>query len=201
MTKTQLKKYFKPSRHEDKYIVAQLNDKIMPIDRVEIYGDPLDEFLKMKYYGRVTGGGTLLSESGENEYCDIEIKVIDETFNQQAVSEIIAKLEELGAPKGSQLIIESSGQKIPFGKLEGMAVYLDGITLSDEVYKNSDAEAVADKIKHLTGLSSDIFRHWQGNTETALYFYGPSFVNMRLAITELLATDPECENARIVQIA
>lgn len=201
MIKTLFKKIFKPSHHKDKFIVAQLNDKIMPIDRGEVYEDPLDEFLKNKHYGQVTGGGTLLSESGENEYCDIEIKVIDETFNQHAVSEIIAKLEELGAPKGSQLIIESTGEKIPFGKLEGMAVYLDGINLSDEVYKNSDAEAVADKIKELTGITNDVFRFWQGNTETALYFYGPSFINMKGAIDEFLTIDPECENARVAQIA
>lgn len=94
----------------------------------------------------MTGGGTQLAETGENEYCDVEIKVSNETFNQHAVSEIIAKLEELGAPKGSQLIIESTGEKIQFGKLEGMAIYLDGINLSDEIYKNSDTEAMTEKI-------------------------------------------------------
>ena len=70
---------------QDNYIIAQLNDKIMPIARGEVYEDPLDEFLKLKWYGEVSGGGTLQSKSGEIEYCDVEIKLKDSTINKKAV--------------------------------------------------------------------------------------------------------------------
>jgi len=199
--KSLLKRIFKPAPQKNNYVIAQLNDKIMPIDRGDVYEDPLDSFLKLKYFGQVTGGGTLLMANGENEYCDLEIEIIIKPFTQNAINEIISKLEELGAPKGSQLIIEQTGQKIPFGKLEGMAVYLDGVNLSDEVYKNSDTETIAEKIRSLAGINSDVLRYWQGNTETALYFYATSFNEMKSSISELLKTDPECENARVVQIA
>ena len=183
------------------YIVAQLNDKIMPIDRGEVYEDLLDEFLKQKFYGEVSGGGTLQSKSGEIEYCDVEIELRENEITRQAIIEIIDKFESLGAPKGSKLIIESTGEKIEFGKLEGLAVYLDGINLSDEVYKNSDSEAVATEIRKLAGIKSDVLRYWEGNTETALYFYGESFNDMKDAIKDFLGTNPECENARVEQIA
>jgi hypothetical protein len=201
MLKNLLKKIFSPEPKKDNYIVAQLNDKVMPIDRGEVYEDPLDVFLKMKYYGEVTGGGTLMSKTNEIEYCDVEIKVQDSTFSDRSIKDIIAKLEELGAPKGSKLIIEQTGEEIPFGKLEGLAIYLDGINLSEEVYKNSDAEAIAAQIRELAGIKSEVLRYHEGNAETALYFYCASFSDMNDAIADLVATHPECENARIVQIA
>src|ERR1700753_1456693 len=97
-----------------KYIVAQLNDKIMPIDRGDVYEDQLDELLKQKRYGEVSGGGTLQAKSGEIEYCDIEIEISGRTINKQVVQDIINKFEALGAPKGSKLIIESTGETIAF---------------------------------------------------------------------------------------
>ncbi|MDB4921177.1 hypothetical protein [Mucilaginibacter sp.] len=183
------------------YIVAQLNDKLMPIDRGEVYEDPLDEFLKQKWYGEISGGGTLLSKSNEIEYCDVEIKLREKDISRQAIAEIINKLEELGAPKGSKLIIEDTGEKIEFGKLEGLALYLDGVNLSDEVYKNSNPEALILDIKKLTNIESDIVRYWHGNTESGMYFYGESFNGMKDAIANLINSNPECENARVVQIA
>ncbi|MGY3213066.1 hypothetical protein [Mucilaginibacter sp. HD30] len=185
---------------KDNYIVAQLNDKIMPIDRGEVYEDPLDGLLKQKFYGEVSGGGTQLESNNEVSYCDVEIR-LNINPSTEMINEIISKLESLGAPKGSKLIIENSGEKIPFGKLEGLAIYLDGVNLSDEVYKNSDTEAIDKKIKNLTGIQTDVIRYWQGNTETGLYFYGESFTDMNNSITEFVNSDPECENARIVQVA
>jgi len=173
----------------------------MPIDRGDVYEDPLNEFLKQKWYGAVSGGGTLQGKSGEIEYCDVEIELREKELSRQAIHEIIDKLEACGAPKGSKLIIESTGEKVEFGKLEGLAVYLDGINLSEEVYKNSDSEALATEIRRLANIKSDVLRYWQGNTETALYFYGNSFNEMRDSINDFINSNPECENARIEQIA
>jgi len=186
---------------ETNYVVAQLNDKIMPIDRGDVYADPLDELLKLKFYGEVSGGGTLQSQTGEIAYCDVEIELRENKINRQTITDIIEKLEACGAPKGSKLIIEQTGEEVMFGKLEGLAVYLDGINLADEVYKNSNSEAIAAEIKRLLGIESDVLRYWQGNVETGLYFYGESFKDMKDAIADLISTHPECENARVEQIA
>ena len=181
--------------------MAQLNDKIMPIDRGAIYGNPIDEFLKQKNYGEVTGGGTLQSKTGEIDYCDVEIELRPEVINDETIKQIINKFEQLGAPKGSKMIIETTDERIDFGKLEGMAVYLDGVNLSEEVYKNSDSEIIAGEIRKLAKIEGDVLRYWEGNIETALYFYGNSFKEMKESIIDFINTNPECENARIEQIA
>lgn len=186
---------------QSNFVVATLNDKIMPIDRGEIYEDPLDELLRNKGVGEVTGGGTMQYQTGEIEFCDIEILLNSENINQEDIMWIINKLEELGAPKGSKLTIEKTGEVIEFGKLEGLALYLDGINLSDEVYKNSDSEALANEIFRLADIKSSIIRYWQSNTETGLYFYAESFEAINSAIADFVKSHPECENSRIEQVA
>lgn len=187
--------------NQGNYIVATLNDKIMPIDRGEVYEDPLDELIREKGIGQVTGGGTMQHDTGEIDFCDVEILLWSSIFNKDEICLIIDKLEELGAPKGSKLTMEMTGEVIEFGKLEGLALYLDGINLSDEVYKNSDSEALANEIYSLTGINSQIIRYWQGNTETGLYFYSESFEEINCAIANLVKSHPECENSRIEQVA
>jgi hypothetical protein len=183
------------------FIVATLNDKVMPIDRGEIYEDPLDEFIQANGIGEVTGGGTMQLESGELEYCDVEIQLNSDEIDENQIKQIIEKLEEFGAPKGSKLTIEKTEQKIEFGKKEGLGIYLDGINLSDEVYKSSDSEALAVQIRKLAGIEDNTLRYWQGNTETALYFYGDSFENIKNSINDFISSHPDCENCRIEQIA
>jgi hypothetical protein len=64
------------------YLTALVNDRIMPIGRGDVYEDPLDEFLKAKGYGNVTGGGTLQELNGEIKYCDLEIEVDEERLTE-----------------------------------------------------------------------------------------------------------------------
>ena len=47
----------KKIEQESNFIVVQLNEKVMPIDRGIVYEDPIDEFLKERNWGEVTGGG------------------------------------------------------------------------------------------------------------------------------------------------
>lgn len=183
------------------FIVATLHDKIMPLDRGEVYSDPLDKILQEKGIGEVTGGGTMQHKTGEIDFCDIEIQLNSENIDKEDINLIINKLEELGAPKGSKLTIEKTDEVIEFGKLEGLGLYLDGINLSDEVYKTSDSEALANEIIRLAEIKSPVIRYWQGNTETGLYFYAEKFENINLAISDFVKSHPECENSRIEQVA
>lgn len=185
----------------ENFIVATLNDKVMPMDRGEIYEDPLDEFLKERRIGEVTGGGTMQLKSGELEYCDIEIKLNSDGISDDMIRLLIEKLEELGAPKGSKLTIEKTQQKIEFGKKEGLGVYLDGVNLDEEIYKNSDSNFVVSEIKRLTGDKTKTVRFWESTEETALYFYSDSFDNMNESIKEFVSEYPLCKGARIEQIA
>ena len=118
------------------YLIAQLNARLQPMHRGELFEDPLDDALQQLGVGSVTGGGTQMSDSGEVAHCDIEIKVA--ALDEHTVHAVISCLERLGAPIGSQLRLgaetETEGRRLPFGVTEGMAVYLNGTDLPDEVY-------------------------------------------------------------------
>jgi hypothetical protein len=198
---TLFKKKDDPEEPAGNFIVAQLNEKVMPIDRGLVYEDPIDEFLKEKQYGGVTGGGTLQEKTGELAYCDIEIKLSTNDIDKSVIADIIEKIESIGAPKGSKLIIEKTKEEIPFGKKEGLALYIDGQNLSPEVYVECDINFVLSEIHRLTNIEPNADRNWQGEKETALYFFSDSFEQMKNSIAEFIETYPLCKGARVVQIA
>lgn len=206
MFKKIFKKLFGSNEKEKQYsqgtfIIIQLNEKIMPIDRGEFYEEPLDEFLRDNGYGEVTGGGTMQAKSGEIAFCDIEVLIYEGNDIKKIITEIIRRLENIGVPKGSHIEIESTEEEIFFGNKEGLAIYLDGINLTENVYKECDSNLVVSEVSRLIGYNGQITRYWQGEKETALYFYGDSFENMKTAISEFINTYPLCQGARIVQIA
>lgn len=177
------------------YVDVQINDKIQPIDRGDVYEDPLDEWLQDNNYGEVMGGGTFLDESGEIGGCELEITLSDQKF----IPELIKKLESYGAPKGS--IIKFNDENIEFGKLEGLGLYINGTELPSEVYANCDINFVLSEIERLTKITPAVNRFWEGSAETALYFYGPSFEKMKKEISHLIETYPLCQKSRVIQIA
>jgi hypothetical protein len=182
-------------------IVVQLNEKIMPIDRGVLYEDPLDEFLNLNEYGEVTGGGTMQAQNGEIEFCDIEILIYESNNIKKTIGVIIEKLEGWGAPKNSHITIEQTGEQIEFGKKEGLAIYIDGVNLPERVYQDCDSNFVLSELSLILGYDSEVQRYWQGETETALYFYGESFEKMNTLISDFVSKYPLCQGARIVKIA
>ena len=182
------------------FIYIKLNDRVMPIDRGYLYEDPLDEFLQAHQYGTVTGGGTMQGQSGEILYGDIELMIYEGKDAIKIMDEVISKLEELGAPKGSSITIAGMNEAIAFGRAEGMAIYLDGVNLPEEVYKACDSNYVLSELSKLLGYRGQAQRYWQGDTETAFYFYGESFSEMQRAVSGFMDTYPLCKGARIIQI-
>ena len=192
------KKEVEPEK-EPQYIVANMNARIQPMHRGEIFEDPLDEELSQNNIGEVSGGGTLQSKSGEIESCDIEILVHDSS--DDVINLIKDKLEKLGTPKGSKIVVESTGIEIPFGHLEGLAIYLNGTDLDDSVYQDCDSNFVHSELDRLTKGKGKVFSYWQGATETAIYLYGDSFIEMKSLILELTDNYPLCQKCRIEQVA
>jgi len=181
------------------YIVAQLNARLQPMDRGEYFEDPLDEVLLDAGLGEVSGGGTMQSESGEIEYCDIEIQVTGDPAEVERI--VIENLVKSGAPKGSKLIIESEDREVPFGDAEGLGVYLNGTDLPKNVYAECDSNFVYTEFNRLLEGVGSVLSFWQGPTETALYMYGTSFQEMQTRLTPFLESYPLCAKARVVRIA
>ncbi len=189
-------------KDEEIFLTIHLNDRIQPLDRWIKYEDPLDKFLSENNYGEVSGWGTLVHENGEIIHCDVELKIKSDYLSDWLfIPHLLKKLQDIGAPKGSKIIIESTEETIEFGTKEGIAIYLDGINLTAEVYKNCDSNFVMEEFERLTYQESDIHRYWQGPKETAFYLYGESYESMKNSLMDFINNYPLCKWARFEKIA
>src|SRR6186997_863085 len=116
---------------------AKINARLQPKGRGDLFEDPLAERLEKANLGAVTGGGSMLGQNGEIQYCGIDIDMYDA---ERSPAFICDALNRRGAPKGSELQFTLDSRKVvvPFGEAEGLAVYLNGTDLPDEVYKTCD---------------------------------------------------------------
>lgn len=194
-----LLRFFSSSKQpETSMILAKLNARLQPVDRGDVFEDPLAEAMQAASLGDVSGGGTLLSDDGEMVRSDIEIETTLQMA--QAVPAIIELLNGMGAPKGSVLATDD-GVEQPFGVAEGLAVYLNGTDLPAEVYADSDVNYVIEEAERLLGDEGFRLSHWEGPRETALYFYGASFQTMQTRLQPLLTSYALCQQCRVEQIA
>jgi hypothetical protein len=175
---------------------AKINEKIRPIERGETYEEPLTAALAENGFGIVEGGGTLQQKSGEIEYVGKDVGLSD---RDAGIPFVCRFLEERGAPKGS--VFEIGDERFPFRRVEAIAVYFDGVNLPAEVYRESDINFVWAEFEKRIGPAGKIRGYWEGSTETALYLYGTSAVEMRAQISDFLASYPLCKSVRVVTFA
>lgn len=190
------KKLFGSKTPKKQFIIVTLNAKLQPTHRGDLE-DALTKVLEAHDIGEISGGGSLLEKNGEISECDIEIEATD--TSEQAINHIIDFLERALAPKGSRLSVND--KVISFGQHEGLALYLNGSDLPDEVYQNCDINEAWAEIEQLLGDVGSIHSYHQGDTETALYLYGDSFEQMHQLIKPYLDSYPLCQQCRVVQIA
>ena len=179
--------------HPTHAFTIRLYEHIEPLDRGSRYEDPLQAAFDAGGLGTISGGGSHLSESGEIDFAEIEV---DATDGSRAITTAIETLEAAGAPQGSE-IREGSAILRTFGQLQCLAVYLDGVSLPDEVYAALDFEALTSALAQGAGVES--YRgFWQGPQETGLYFFGPDGEAMFRGVEHVLLTVPIGQNARVV---
>jgi hypothetical protein len=176
-------------------VLARLYEHVEPIDRGNRYEDPLQAHLDAQHAGRVTGGGSQLNANGGIDYADIEIELANLDDAVRFVSE---SLEQSGAPKRSELIHAGDNRVLrEFGTHECVAVFLDGVSLPDDVYAALDFEAVVGEIGAAAGHDS-YHGFSQGSEETGLFFFGPDADDMFARVEPVLHTLPIAQNARVV---
>ena len=79
------------------------------------------------------------------------------------------------------------------------ALYLDGISLPEQVYAELDFDGVlADIEQALAQASPALHDTWMGPEETALYFFGSDAEDMCKRAAATLRRNPVCQNARVV---
>ena len=127
------------------HVSSQHHEHIEPLNRAARYEDPVQDALAIRALGMVTGGGSQLTPAAEIGYVDVEMALAD---LDEALDVAKRVLEEAGAPVGSQLLYQegSSDVERSFGVQEGLAIYLDGTSLPDEVYANTDIDALMERL-------------------------------------------------------
>ena len=164
-------------------LTVELNAKLQPIHRGEMFEEPLENVLIQANVGEVLGGGTFMSATGEIEKCDITLDVKDDW-----IAKVFAYLQRIKIiPKGSKIICKQ--EITPIGQAEGMAIYLNGTDLPAEVYRTNDINELISKLQDALG------------TETALYFYGESYLKLYESVKHILEIHPLCKLSHVKQIA
>lgn len=181
-------------------VIVTLNAKLGPMDRGEAFEDPLHDRLQVLGLGETTGGGSFLDPVYGSANCDIEVLLSTEP-TPEVLDLLVAELEALGAPKGSSLAVEFGGETRHFGSHEGLALWLNGTDLPDEVYDTADIDAVVSALANAVDGIGRFAGSFNGPENTALYFYGPDFAAMDAALAPVRAATPLCQRSRVEQIA
>ncbi|MCL2575829.1 MAG: hypothetical protein FWE33_05285 [Defluviitaleaceae bacterium] len=184
-----------------RYLTLEINGKLMPMHRGDIYEDPLQEALEQAGIGEVDGGGTLMEEDGSVACCDVNIVLNDDS--EETFGKLMAILDEFLLPKGSMLHFSEEEGKEPLvlGTLEGLALHLNGTSLPAKVYKECDINHAINQILEALGDSGDMYSHWRGAKHTVIYFYGDSFEEMKKRMTPFLEEYPLCQKCVVEQVA
>jgi hypothetical protein len=180
------------------FVTATIWEPIHKVYRVTKYEIPLASALGAHGAGEITGVNSLMSRELEIERVEFEMLLNDADKSVEMVKLV---LEQAGAPAGSELRFsrEEKDEIIRFGRKEGLAVYLDGINLPDEVYDTCSCDGLAALISNaLASVEGEIFGSWVGRSETAIYLYSPNAENMFSILEPILSGYPLCQNARIV---
>ncbi len=180
------------------FINVRIWEPVPQQTRLSRYEVPLMSALRAARLGDIISEGARLNKELEIEFAELELEVDD---IDNGINTVMRVLEQAGAPAGSELRFSVDGNEtvIPFGKQEGLAIYLDGVNLPDDVYETCNLNELAGLIYGgLSATGAEIRGSWVGRNETSLYIYGPSAETTYETIEPVLSSYPLCQNARIV---
>jgi len=95
-------------------VFVYLPELLDPMERHERYAEPLDAELRLRGFGYVSGGGSMLSEENPDGTHDIEWSGIDvDASDTPAARELLRKhLPPLGCMPGTQLQYRQGGRSL-----------------------------------------------------------------------------------------
>ena len=180
------------------FVYAKMWEAIQPIARGERYEDPLQAALEPGGFGEVSGGGSSIDKEHGIDYVGVDIDLA----SLESLDLVRHVLERAGAPKGSELQFENGAVShvVPFGVTERVTIWLDGITLPDDVYERFSTDDLADQIEAAMAFdaTAEIRGSWRGPRETSIYIHGADAERLFHAIEPVLLANPACQNARII---
>ena len=182
-------------------VYARMYEHMLPADRGLRYEDPLDLFLQKHALGNVVNGGTQTQDGAPILFVQVEVDL----ENPRDLDLICGKLEECGAPVGSELYMPMPDgapmETRVFGMMECTAVFIDGQTLPMDVYTTSDVNVVIANLQASLEKErlGDLRSYWEGTKETALFFFGANAEAIATAFRPILVKEALCQNARLVK--
>lgn len=177
------------------FVLLHLNARLQPWHRQELIEDVWKELNGKYRLGKFMGGGTLQNPNGEIISCDVEMMIREEKLEK--FWELLDAMDTI--PKGSIVIVGSEKQEI--GAAEGLAIYLNGTELSPEIYENCDINYLLEMLDAVLEDEVYCFSYWESGRDTALYYYGRSYEEIKEKINPILKSYPLCALCRIEQIA
>ena len=179
-----------------------LKMKLQPKHRFLIE-EALDFMLHSKKWGSISGGGTVISNEGEPESCDIEIDLIE--YSEEMKNNLLSIAEKLEIAKGSKLSYRSANTNeinydldCSIGKLEGLSIYVNKADIPED-------EGIFDVYNSLINIFGNngalISSYGENKDEIAMYFYGEREYNFMLnKAIPFLKENSICKSYRTTQI-
>lgn len=102
------------SKHNPLFLYVRMPVDLDPIDRHELFAEPLHEALEKEDLGAVTGGGTMfLPPSDEDDDDEVQFSGIDvDLYDLEKGIELLRReLIRLQAPQGTSLLYELQGRE------------------------------------------------------------------------------------------
>ena len=178
-------------------VTVRIQARLQDDQRAEVI-DALFEALlaRVSPPSRVTGSELVVGVHGEPRavLAHLEVAPVD----AERVVAAFLDLED-GLPQGSR--VEINGASAPFGRLQGLAVYLNGTQLDADAYTQGDLQATVDALTLAAGDAGTLWSHWMGPAETALYFYGGDAALLRTRLEAAAPGLPLLERCRFVAVA
>jgi len=184
------------SRQYVQPLKLKLNMRLQPV-HLQSMIEMMSAKLREAGLGEAAGGQVETADTGEVIGGELFLRLKD--TGDEGVAAVERVLDGIGIPVGSELSHE--GLCRPVGKLQGLALYLNGTELAAEVYQNCDIDTVISRTEVLMRGVGRLYSFWSGRKNTALYFYGSSYEAMLAAAKPFWDSYPLCEKCVIVQIA
>jgi|ERR1044071_414480 hypothetical protein len=98
------------SKSNPLFVYTKIPGNLGPVDRGDLFEDPLQDALDMERLGEITGGGSQLSDESGNfvEFCGIDIDLYDAA---RGLALLRNELMRLQAPPGTMLLYELDGRE------------------------------------------------------------------------------------------
>jgi len=94
------------------FVYIKIPGNLNPMDRGELFENPLQEALDKERLGEITGGGSQLSEPSESgnsiEFCGIDVDLYDAA---RGLALLRNELVRLQSPPGTMLLYELDGRE------------------------------------------------------------------------------------------